>query len=154
MFPSLHPSVEKQLNEIKKTPSSDIKMGRSFLFDFEKEDFVLQDGKVVEIDDIKALEVWIEKIIRTEKFKFKIYDTVEKSQYGITIMELIMGKKLPLNFMMAEIRREIIEALLTHPMIEGVGEFKLDRLKNILSISFKVILRDGRKVDKEVRFNV
>lgn len=150
MFPSLHPTIEKQFNEIKKTPNSNVKMGRSFLFDFEKGDFVLQDGKVVEIEDIKALEVWIEKIIRTEKFKFKIYDTGNENQYGNTIMELVMGKRLPTQYMIAEIQRQITEALLNHSMIQAITNFKLQKVKSILNINFKVILKDERTFDKEV----
>ena len=40
---------------------------RSYLFDFNKGDFVVRDGKLVECDGMDALKVWIEKILKTEK---------------------------------------------------------------------------------------
>ena len=52
---------------------------KTFLFDFNRGDFVLRDGKLVVCDGIEAVKVWIEKIIRTEKNRYSIY---VGTQYG------------------------------------------------------------------------
>ena len=45
---------------------------KSYLFDFANDDFVVRDGKLIECDDIDAIKVWIEKILRTEKGRYTI----------------------------------------------------------------------------------
>lgn len=42
----------------------------------------MRDGKLVECDGIDAIKVWIEKILRTEKNRYKIYDGTD---YGCQI---------------------------------------------------------------------
>lgn len=37
---------------------------KSYLFDFDRGDFVVRDGKLIECDGIDAIKVWIEKIKR------------------------------------------------------------------------------------------
>ena len=39
---------------------------KTYLFDFDKGDVVVLDGKLIECDGIEAIKVWIEKIIRTQ----------------------------------------------------------------------------------------
>ena len=50
---------------------------KSYLFDFDRGDFVVRDGKLIECDGIDAIKVWIEKILRTEKGRYPIYDNTE-----------------------------------------------------------------------------
>lgn len=50
---------------------------KSYLFDFTTGDFALRDGKLIECDGIESIKVWIEKILRTEKGRYPIYDNTE-----------------------------------------------------------------------------
>ena len=68
---------------------------KSFLYDFSKGDFVIRDGKLVECDELEAIKVWIEKIIRTEKNRFPIYDGTE---YGCYLEDLIIGNNYTIEF--------------------------------------------------------
>lgn len=115
-------------------------IGRSFLFDFKKGDFILENGKPVEIDGVKAIQVWIEKILRTQKFKWKIY---EDTSYGTTIEDLIVGHGYPMSFLESELKREITEGLLKHPKIESLSEWKFLREKDKLYVIFTVNLQNG-----------
>ena len=54
---------------------------KSYLFDFTTGDFVVRDGKLIECDGISAIKVWIEKILRTEKGRYLIYDNTEYGWY-------------------------------------------------------------------------
>lgn len=69
--------------------------GKSYLYDFEKGDFVIRDGKLIECDGIEALKVWIEKILRTEKGRYQIYDG---TSYGCQLEDLIIGNSYAIEF--------------------------------------------------------
>lgn len=129
------------------------KIGKSFLFDFDKGDFVLKDGKLVEIEDLEALKVWIQKVLRTEKFKFKIYSKQDKRlEYGITLQDLIVGYNYPKEFVEAEVKREVTEALLKHPLINNLDNWNIEKNNPVLRISFKVNLKDGRNIIEGVNY--
>lgn len=125
MFPEYAPLLQDNTSET-------TTMGKSFLFDFETGDFITKDGKLQAVEGANALKVWIEKVLKTEKFKFSIYDT-----YGITVMELITSD-YPQVFIQAELQREITEALLKNPEITSVSSISFSREKRTLKAEFTV----------------
>lgn len=151
MLPSMidEISIEEAI-ENKTTDISNI--GKSFLFDFNKGDFVLQDGKLVKLEDVEALKMWIQKILRTEKFKFKVYEKDDKNEYGITLQDLIVGYDYPVEFVEAEIKREVTEALLKHSMIANLDNWNIEKNNPVLKVSFKVVLNDGNILNEEVNY--
>lgn len=146
MFPEI---TELKLPEIARESEQSQDLGKSFLFDFKKKDFILKNGKLVAIDGIEAIKVWIEKVLRTQKHKWKIY---EGTDYGTTIEDLIVGHGYPKSFLESELKREITEALLKHPRIESLSEWKFRREKDKLHVMFTVNLKDGEAFNKEVAF--
>ncbi len=122
--------------------------GKAYKYDFKKGDFVIKDGRLVEVEGKEAIKIWIEKILRTEKFKFKIYE-----EYGVGIGALTKGKKIPFFFIQSELKREITESLKKHPEINNIEGFKLEQNSSLLTISFKVDLKDGEYVEMEVNIN-
>lgn len=135
MLPEYEPTLENSNIELTETS---IINKKSFLFDFEKGEFSIADGKIQVVEGIEALKVWIHKILKTEKFKFKIYDTGEEEQYGISILEFI-NNDYPQAFLYAEIQREVIEALLKNPEIIEINNFNFVKDKRTLNVSFDVI---------------
>lgn len=131
----MFPEYEPQLNNIDQETKTTL--GKSFLFDFNTGDFVLKDGKLVEVEGIEALKIWIQKILKTEKFKFKIYETGETNEYGVTLLDLI-NKGYPTYFVQAEIQREITEALLMNPEINDISNFIFARETRGLAVTFTV----------------
>lgn len=144
MFPELNLDLQEQIDNIQIETS--LQLGKTVLFDFTKGDFITQDGKLIIATEIEALKNWIIKVIKTEKFKFKIY---EEKEYGITLEDLVMGNKINV-YIESEIKREITEALLKHPQILNIDGWVLSRNKNVLTINFTVILNDGTTMDQEV----
>ena len=137
MFPEFSPQFqEKQVSE-------NTTLGKSFIFDFSAGDFVLKDGKLQVAEGVEALKVWIQKILKTEKFKFKIYQTGEAKEYGVTLLELV-NSGYPQFFIQAEIQREVTEALPRNPEILNVENFNFARDKRILTVSFTVISIYGK----------
>lgn len=134
MFPQIN--IEEQAE---KTTN----IGTSFKFDFEKGDFILENGKLVQVEDLEALKIWINKVLRTEKFRFEIYKDID---YGVTLEDLI-GQTLPRKFVESELKREISEALTKHIMIDSVSNIMTGRDGSKLIINFQVNLIDGNSLE-------
>ena len=114
--------------------------GKSFLFNFNKGDFVLKDGKLTVTEDIAALKVWIEKILRTKRDEYIIY---EGTPYGSRFDDLVVGSTYPPAFIDSELRREVEEALTQNPQIITISEFEVDRSASNCTVSFTVTLASG-----------
>ena len=112
---------------------------KSYLFDFTTDDFVVRDGKLIECDGISAIKVWIEKILRTEKGRYPIYNNTE---YGCHLEDLIIGNSYTAEFIEAELKREIEDALKQNPQITSVTNFKITRNKNAITVTLEVVLND------------
>lgn len=113
---------------------------KTYLFDFDKGDFVIRDGKLVECDGIEAIRVWIEKIIRTEKYRYLIYDGTE---YGCHLEDLIIGNNYTMEFIQSELKREVEEALILNPHIKKISNFQIIRSSNSLTINMEVYVGDS-----------
>lgn len=112
---------------------------KTYLFDFSTGEFVVSDGKLAECDGLEAIRVWIEKILRTEKGRFKIYSGTE---YGCRLEDLIIGSSYSAAFIEAELKREIEEALLQNPRITSVSNLQITRGASNLTIEMEVTLGD------------
>lgn len=109
--------------------------GKSFLFDFTADDFIIRDGKLVECKGIDANKVWIEKILRTEKGRFRIYNDTD---YGCRIEDLLVGSNYPVEFIEAELKREIEDALKQNLNILSVSNFNIERSASGITVSMEV----------------
>lgn len=134
MFPEVNIPLEEAEQERPTTGR------KSFLFDFDKGDFATVDGKLVRTEGLEAVKVWIEKVLRTERFKFRIYDA---GDYGITISDFIHSD-YPVDFIKTELEREVREALARHPDITGAHSFSFERLRRGLSCEFTADTRYGQ----------
>ena len=112
---------------------------KSYLFDFGSEDFHVRDGKLIECDGIEAIKVWTEKILRTEKGRYTIYADTE---YGCHLEDLIIGNSYTVEFIEAELKREIEDALKQNPQITSVTNVQITRSKNSIAVTLEVVLND------------
>ena len=112
---------------------------KSYLFDFASGDFVVRDGKLVECDGIDSIKVWIEKILRTEKDRYSIYNDTE---YGCHLEDLIIGNSYTVEFIEAELKREIEDALKQNSQIKSVTNFQIIRSKHSITVTLEVVLND------------
>lgn len=117
-----------------------VAVGKSFLFDFATGDFVVQNGRLVECNGTESIKMWIEKVLRTEKGRFKIYDDTE---YGCRLEDLLIGNNYPVSFIESELKREIEEALLQNPQISAVSNFTLERGVNSITVRMEVEMGDS-----------
>lgn len=96
--------------------------GKAFLYDYKKNDFVLRNGAPVLLEGKEALKAWIEKCIRTVKFKAAVHKNLD---YGPQIEDLI-GSVFDNDFIQAEIEREVSDALLKNPYILNINDFTFE----------------------------
>ena len=110
------------------------------MFDFTAGDFIIRDGKLVECKGIDAIKVWIEKILRTEKGRFRIYNDTD---YGCRIEDLLVGSNYPVEFIEAELKREIEDALKQNLNILSVSNFNIERSASGITVSMEVETSDS-----------
>jgi phage baseplate assembly protein W len=113
------------------------KLGKSFLFNFEKNELVIKDGKLIEIEGLDVIKQWIQFTLRTEKYRYLIYQ-----DYGVEIEDL-MNNGLKSKLLYIELERTIKEALEVHEYIQSVNNFGFKQQEDILTITFTVALIDG-----------
>lgn len=106
-------------------------MKDTFLYDFKTCDFVMENGKPVTVSGVDALNVWIEKILRTQLNRYEIYTD---TGYGTNIEDLIIGKGYSTAFVQSELKREIETALLQNEDITEVKSISLSREKDLLTV--------------------
>ena len=133
IIPQQYSFIEENIEADKKTTLT----GKSFLFDFEKGEFIMQDGKPVEVTGYEALKMWIKKILYTTANKYDVY--IKKDEYGVGDLKELVTSNLPFPFIKSEIERTVKETLLKNTAIKFVQNFKFERNKRILNVSFDVI---------------
>lgn len=140
---SIFPQVS--VTEIEDANSQPVTYGKELAFDFETGDFIYEDGKPKVVEGIEALKVWIEKAIRTARYRFPIYSF----DYGCEIEEII-GLDLSRSVLESEVPRVIREALIYDDRIQDVRDFVIERGGDWLKVTFTVITTLGDTYQQEV----
>lgn len=126
----------------------DIKIGKSFVFDFKSKRFNVVAGKVKETTEEEAIRQWIELLLRTSVDKYKVY---EGTGFGTNIDKLV-GYKSMRGFVESEMKREISEKIIMNRAIERIENFKTDFEGSMIEVSFTAILKNKKVL--EVASNV
>lgn len=82
-------------------------------------------------DGSEVMQQVVYHILNTERYKYPVYSW----NYGVELNDLY-GK--PLDYVMSEIQRRIIEALIQDDRIESVDGFKFDTQEGALHMTFTV----------------
>lgn len=84
------------------------------------------------VDELEAMKQVIYKILNTERYQYIIYSW----NYGIELMDLF---GMPVIYVIPELERRIIEALIQDERIESVDDFEFDSSeKRTVKASFTV----------------
>lgn len=110
-------------------------MKNTFDFDFKKGEFKLKNGSPVVLSGEAALKMWINKCLRTQYERYALY---RGKEYGANIEDLVIGKTYGLDFVEAELKREIETALLRHEDIYSMNDFSITREAAGLVVSFSL----------------
>ncbi|WP_213997065.1 DUF2634 domain-containing protein [Tepidanaerobacter syntrophicus] len=146
-MPNLYPTfempelVEQQLETEPKYP-------KSYLFDFEKGDFVRDGaGKILVADGHTAWVQLCTKTLLTERFAYLSYS----SDYGVEIEKVMKEKSR--KTIETEIERTITEALLADPRTESVSDFSFEWSGDSLLVSMTATPVIGHSERIEVSYN-
>ena len=133
-MPSLYPAFEMpEMMEQQQTQLAP-EYPRSYLFDFDKGDFVRDGtGRIVVCDGHTAWVQWCIKAVMTERFSRLAYS----GNYGVEIDEAL--KQPTRAAVETEVERTITEALLADPRTYAVRDFSFEWRGNELYVSFTVI---------------
>lgn len=136
----IFPNIDFKTSEV----SHELKMLKEYAWDFDKNDFLLKDGKFQIVSGIEALKIWIWKALKTERYRYMAYSF----DYGSEI-DTLTGKAYTKGIMKSEIERYLKEALLINPYIKAVGNILVDMFGSNINIEF-----DVNSVYGEVKMNV
>lgn len=99
--------------------AGDLPLFQEYAWDFERDCFLYDvNGRHILLSGNPALEVWIYKALKTERFEYLAYSW----QYGIELKAFI-GKVMGVQERYSELRRVITECLMVNPYIKSIDSF-------------------------------
>lgn len=99
--------------------AGDLPLFQEYAWDFERDCFLYDvNGRHILLTRNPALEVWIYKALKTERFEYLVYSW----QYGIELKPFI-GKVMGVQERYSELRRVITECLMVNPYIRSIDSF-------------------------------
>ncbi len=117
--------------------------GVDFLFDYETGQHIMKGAVLQECTARNTVRQYIQNVLRTKRNLYKVHTKGEKEAFGLSIYDYIGTRSLPMGYINSELKREVTELLLRHPMISEVKDWTGKREKRDLNISFTAVLTDG-----------
>lgn len=111
---------------------------KEYTWDFEQGDFSLQDGKLVVVEGLEAIKVWIYKALTIERYRYLIYTW----DYG-NELDTLIGANYSRAATQSEAKRYIEEALLVNPYINAVKDVSASFDGEKLCITFTTVTDYG-----------
>ncbi|AZV57920.1 DUF2634 domain-containing protein [Clostridium sp. AWRP] len=103
------------------TQSDNLPIPKEYGWDFEKNEFILKDGKFIVVEGNEAIKIWIWKVLNTPRYRYLAYTL----NYGNQIEELI-EKSLSRSVIESEAKRYVEEALSINPYIQEIESFSIE----------------------------
>lgn len=101
--------------------AGDLPLFQEYAWEFERDCFLYDvNGRHILLTGNPALEVWIYKALKTERFEYLAYSW----QYGIELKPFI-GKVMGVQERYSELRRVITECLMVNPYIRSIDSFSI-----------------------------
>lgn len=123
--------------------------GKTFLIDFKRGKMLRKNGKLIKTDDERAVRMWLEKVLLTEKYKWNIYKSNGINQYGMTYKANLQGQRFPTPVLYSEFIRELKETILKNKQIIEIKNIDIQLIKHTLETKFTVVLKDFQEFEWE-----
>lgn len=130
IFPFIDPS--DNISAVQET------IPREYAWDYEKNDFLLKDGKFQIVEGTEAIRVWAWKALNTQRYRYMAYSW----DYGHELEELT-GQQLSNEVMKSEVERYLKEVLSVSPYIDNVTISNVSVDGSKVSVDFKVNTKYG-----------
>lgn len=128
-------------------------VGIDFIFDYSTGQHIMKNAVLTECTTLQSVQQYIQNVLRTKINSYKVYTEGETETFGISIYEYLGQRKLPMGYLNSELKREVSENLLKHPLIVAVSKWVGKREKQGLNISFTVTLTDGSIITENETVN-
>lgn len=102
---------------ISSTNTSTLDTYTEYAWDFQNDCFIYEDGKHKIVTENEALKVWIYKVLKTERWRYRAYDNA----YGIELEQFI-GAYTNNKDSSTELEQYIKEALIINPYIKSIDD--------------------------------
>lgn len=122
-------------------------VGIDFLFDYKTGQHIIKNAVLTECTTLQGIQQFIQNVLRTQANAYGVYVEGETDVFGISIYEHLGKRTLPMGYINSELKREVTENLLKHPLISNVSNWVGKREKRGLQISFTATLTDGSIVE-------
>ncbi len=122
-------------------------VGVDFIFDYETGQHIMENAVLTECTTLQGIRQFIQNVLRTQANAFDVYVRDETDVFGVSIYEHFGTRTLPMGYINSELKREVTENLLKHPLIADVSNWIGKREKRSLQISFRTTLIDGNIVE-------
>lgn len=111
---------------------------REYAWDFERGEFVRENGKMVVVEGREAIKIWIYKALLTARYQWPIYSW----NYG-SELETLIGSSYSPAATQSEAQRFIKECLLINPYIKSVHNLQTRFREDRLAIAFTAVTDYG-----------
>lgn len=128
-------------------------IGCDFLFDYETGQHIIKNSVLVECGTLQSVKQYIQNVLRTQANLYGVYIQDETEVFGISVYKYIGTRILPMGYLNSELKREVTENLLKHPLIASVSNWVGKRERRGLNISFTVTLTDGSIITENETVN-
>ena len=119
--------------DVPRGTGEELPLAREYKWDFENDEFALQDGKFIIVEGIEAVKVWVYKALKIAKNRYPIYS----NSYGHDLEKLI-GRQQNSGLIKSLGQRYLRECLLVNPYIINVKNISADFEDDILKLSFTI----------------
>ena len=123
--------------------------GKTFLIDFQKKKLLKSNGQLIKTDDERAVRMWIEKVLLTEKYKWNIYKNNGPNQYGMKYKAMLLSQRFPTPVLYSEFERELTETMKKNKQIIEIRNIDIKLEKHTLKTKFEVVLKDFKTFEWE-----
>lgn len=135
----IFPFIDGELN------SEKIAIHKEYAWDFQKNDFLLKDGKPYIVEGIEALKIWILKALKTERYNHLAYSWGYGSE-----LSTVIGSKFKNSEIKSDLKSIVEDVLLMHPQIKSVNRISANQTGRSLSIQIEISTEYG-EVDVNVQ---
>jgi len=113
------------------TASTELPLAKEYAWDYDLNDFLLIDGKNVIVTGREAVKVWIWKVLKTKKNRYRAYT----GNYG-NELESLINQGLSTGALRSELERYLKESLLVNAYITGIKDIEITVDGSITGVSF------------------
>lgn len=131
IFPEETINLSDVIQQTVEETTNELPLLKEYAWDFETNDFILENGKFKIVEGLEALEIWIYKTLKTPRYRFLAYSW----DYGHELEDLI-GQGLSSTALKSEVERYLNECILINPYISTISNLEVTFINGVIKTDF------------------